>query len=347
MKIMNNSTENLVRENIKKLVPYSSARSEFKGTAGIFLDANENPYGTYNRYPDPFQLALKEKLAVTKGIRPEQLFLSNGSDGIVDMSYRIFCEPGKDKALTFAPTFGMYTVAAALNNVTLIKVPLDADFQIAVETFKPYLADPHLKLVFLCSPNNPTGNHMHREAIDFVLDNFNGIIILDEAYIDFSTRASYTAKLAQYPNLVILQTMSKAWGLAGGRVGMAIMNEHLVAYYNKIKTPYNVSSINQETALKVLNEKAEYDKNLAAILAEKNRVITALENNSLIQKIYPSDTNFLLVKVADANKLYTQLTQHQIIVRNQDRVIKKCLRITIGTPEENTKLIEALQAINT
>ncbi len=336
--------EDLVRENIKKLVPYSSARSEFKGS-GILLDANENPYGQYNRYPDPFQLELKAKLASVKSVRPEQIFLGNGSDGIVDLTYRIFCEPGKDKALSFPPSFLMYDVAANINAVDLIKVPLTENFQINRQDLEPHLNNPDLKVIFICSPNNPTGNLMHTEDIDYILNRFKGIVVLDEAYIDFSEQASYSSKLDQYPNLVILQTLSKAWGLAGGRLGMALMSPELVHFYNKVKTPYNISAINQEYALKTLDDVALFKTHLNAILEEKKKVVTALENSPLIKKVYPSDTNFMFVEAYNGPQLYQDLIAHNIIVRNQDRVRKNCLRITTGSPEENIKLFEALTAL--
>lgn len=337
--------DQFIRQNIKDLVPYSSARSEFKGTNGIFLDANENPYGAHNRYPDPFQLTLKEALAKEKGVRPEQLFLNNGSDGIVDMTYRVFCEPHQDKALCFPPTFGMYMVAAALNNVALITIPLDHEFQIKREELDQHLNDENLKVIFLCSPNNPTGNLMRQEDIDYVLDNFKGIVILDEAYIDFSARETYLRKIDDYPRLIVLQTMSKSWGLAGARLGIAVMSEELVHYYNKVKTPYNVPSLTQKAALDALANRAVFEENMTTILAEKAVLLKAFETSPVIKKIHPSDTNFLLVEVNDAEAVYNELIKHNLVVRNQDKVIKNCLRITVGTPEENKKLIAVLKTI--
>lgn len=335
--------DKFVRKNIQKLIPYSSARSEYKGANGIFLDANENPWGRYNRYPDPFQVNLKEKIAEVKGIQPEQLFLGNGSDGIVDMTYRIFCEPQVDKALTFPPTFGMYTVAAGLNNVELIKEPLDENFLINRATLDKHLQDPSIKLLMMCSPNNPTGNLMRKEDIDYVLDNFKGIVVLDEAYIDFTTRDSYIKKLADYPRLIILQTMSKSWGLAGARLGMAISNPEIIHYYNKVKTPYNISTLNQEAALDVLeNQQAEIQQRKETILSEKKRVLDAISSSKSIVKIYPSDTNFFLAEVTDAAATYEKLLKGNVIVRNQHKVIPNCLRITIGAPEENDRLIQFL-----
>lgn len=343
---MKTTIAQLVRENIKALIPYSSARAEYKGKSGLFLDANENPFGSYNRYPDPFQKKLKKKIAEMKSLRPEQVFLGNGSDGIVDLTYRIFCEPHQDKALIFPPTFGMYKVAAALNNIELLQLPLDDEFQMKIEDFKPYLADSRIKIVFICSPNNPTGNLMRQKDIEYILDNFKGIVVLDEAYIDFSEHESFSKRLDDYPRLVILQTMSKAWGLAGARMGMALMSEELLQYYNKVKTPYNVSSINQETALKALDEEERYRQNKAIILEEKEKMITAIKDLKLIKKIYPSDTNFLLVEVEDGNALYEQLIQQEIIVRNQNAVINNCMRITIGTPEENLRFLQVLTTLD-
>lgn len=342
---MAKTIDELVRDNIKKLVPYSSARAEYKGETGVFLDANENPYGTNNRYPDPYQLKLKEKLAQEKGLRPGQIFLNNGSDGIVDITYRVFCDPHRDKAICFTPTFGMYTVAAHLNEVELIKIPLNAKFQIDRQALESYISDQDVKLIFLCSPNNPTGNLMKKEDIDYVLDKFKGIVVLDEAYIDFSDRESYLKKLDDYPRLVILQTMSKSWGLAGVRVGIALMSEELLTYYNKVKTPYNVPSISQKAALEALENKDNFQKNLQIIADEKAKMIETLNQSALVKKIYPSDTNFLLVEVTDADKLYPQLIKRQLIVRNQNAVLKNCMRITIGKPEENKNLIQALQEI--
>lgn len=344
---MSKQVDQYVRETIKRLIPYSSARSEFEGKNGIFLDANENPYGSYNRYPDPFQWDLKRKLAEVKGVRPTQVFLNNGSDGIVDMCYRVFCDPGIDKALTFHPSFGMYTVAAGLNNVELIKLPFDDDFQIVQEDLEPYLSDKSIKMIMLCSPNNPTGNHMRMEDIDYVLDNFEGIVILDEAYIDFAERPSYLSKLDQYPQLVILQTFSKAYALAGARIGIAYMNEILVTYFNKVKTPYNLSTITQEIAIDALtNKQEEFKENLSRILSEKRRVQKALEEAKIIKKVYPSDTNFFFVEVEDGDDFYEKLVQHHIVVRNQNKVWKNCLRITVGNPDENTAFIKALEELS-
>lgn len=342
---MKESIKPFIRKNIIDLVPYSSARSEFKGSKGIFLDANENPYGKHNRYPDPFQLELKDKIAEVKNITPEQILLANGSDGIVDLTYRLFCEPGKDKALAFPPTFGMYTVASHINNVELIQIPLDEEFQINRYELENYINDEDLKIIFLCSPNNPTGNHLKTEDIDYILNNFKGVTVIDEAYIDFNDRPSYIKKLTEYPRLIVLQTLSKSWGLAGARVGMAIANEETIHYYNKIKTPYNVSSIDQEVALQTLQDQAGFEQNLQTILAEKEKMHKALKNSPLIKKIYPSDTNFFLIEVEDGELFYEQLVEKEVIVRNQHNILPNCLRITVGKPEENELFFEVLKEI--
>ena len=253
--------ENKIRENIKNLKPYSSARDEFSGSEGVFLDANENPYGNFNRYPDPHQSELKEIIASVKEVRPENIFLGNGSDEAIDIAYRIFCEPGLDRALIFTPTYGMYEVAAGINNIQIENMPLNKVFQINLDLVKPLLADENLKLIFICSPNNPTGNTISREDIEFILTHFNGIVIIDEAYIDFSQAESYILSIKKYNNLIVLQTFSKAWAMAGARIGMAFSNERIINYFNIIKPPYNISSLNQQAVIKKLNEIEIYQKN--------------------------------------------------------------------------------------
>lgn len=342
---MSSSIESLVRPNIRTVIPYSSARSEFKGNGGIFLDANENPWGSNNRYPDPFQTQLKEALAKLKGLTTDQIYLNSGSDAIADMIYRIFCEPGKDKAIHFPPTFGMYTVAANINDVTLISLPLDKHFQMVRSSVSPYLSDSTVKIIFVCSPNNPTGNHMRVEDIDYLLEHFKGIVVIDEAYIDFSDRPSYSLQLDKYPRLIVMQTMSKSWALAGARVGMALANPEIITYFNKIKMPYNVSSISQQAALAALADKAGFQQHLDTILSEKKRVRHGLRKAPTVVNIFPSDTNFLLVQVTDAPKVYEALVANQLIVRNQHKTIPNCLRITIGSPEENDLLLQAFEAL--
>jgi histidinol-phosphate aminotransferase len=335
----------LVRENVLNLTPYSSARDEFSGKTGIFLDANENPYGSLNRYPDPYQRELKKKISEVKGIREEKIFLGNGSDEIIDLILRIFCNPGADKMLTFTPTYGMYEVSAAINDLSVIKIPLDTDFQIDVQKAGKYFSDPKLKIVFICSPNNPTSNSMKYEEVVRLLTAFNGIVIIDEAYIDFSEQASFTKLLDKYSNLIVMQTFSKAFGLASVRVGMAFCSEEIVSLFNKMKPPYNISSINQLAVLKKLEHLEEYKKQVLMIRSERERLASLLGKIKLAEKVFPSDANFLLVKVKDANKLYHILVEDNIIVRNRTSVIENCLRITVGKKSENNQLIKALKAI--
>ncbi|MCT4011343.1 histidinol-phosphate transaminase [Elizabethkingia anophelis] len=338
----NFNLENLVRPNILKLKPYSSARDEYKGSTGIFLDANENPFGNLNRYPDPYQKEVKEKLSALKSIPVSQIFLGNGSDEVIDLVFRIFCTPGRDKALVFTPTYGMYEVSANINDTELLQLPLNSDFQIDKESILPFLTDENLKLIFICSPNNPTGNSI--ENVDLILENFNGIVFVDEAYIDFSTQKSWAEKLSQYPNLIISQTFSKARGLAAVRVGIAYSSPEIIALFNKTKPPYNVSQLNQEAALIALLDDKRYQSEIKTILGEKERLEKELLQLSVIKKIYPSDANFILVEVNDADGIYNNLVQQKIITRNRNSVIAACIRITIGTTEENNQLIAALKA---
>jgi len=343
---MKNNLEQLVRKNIWNLAPYSSARDEYEGKEGVFLDANENPFGTYNRYPDPQQAELKKQLASLKNVFPNQIFLGNGSDEVIDLAFRIFCEPNKDKALTFTPTYGMYEVSANINAVEVIKLPLNAVFQIDRKSLEPYFSDPNLKLIFICSPNNPSGNLIQSEDIEFILENFNGIVIIDEAYIDFCPEATFAAKLNQYPNLIISQTLSKAWGLAGIRLGIAFMSDALLQFFNKVKPPYNISSANQKIALEALLNTTEFELNVKQILFEKAKMIQELQMIKLVKNIYPSDANFLLVEVENANAVYAELVQQKIIIRNRNTVVANCVRITIGTAEENKKLVNALKTMS-
>ena len=339
------SLEKIVRKNIQKLKAYSSARDEFKGTAEVYLDANENPFGTLNRYPDPKQTKIKERLSAIKKVENNQIFIGNGSDEVIDLGFRIFCEPGKDKALTFSPTYGMYDVSASINDVELIKQPLVNDFQISLNQLQPYLDMEDVKIIFICSPNNPTGNCFEDETIQYILDNFNGMVIIDEAYIDFSTRDSYATQLANYPNLIVSQTFSKAWGLAGARVGVAYANSKVIDLYNKIKPPYNVSTLNQEAIIASLDNISLYETNKNTIINEKNRLMNEFKNIKLIKKIYPTEANFILIEVTDANAVYNTLVTKKIITRNRDSLVNNCLRITVGSKEENTQLITALKSI--
>jgi histidinol-phosphate aminotransferase len=335
--------EKIVRENVKSLVPYSCARDEFTGTEGTFLDANENPYGKLNRYPDPYQRELKKAISKTKGIVAGKIFLGNGSDEIIDLSYRIFCNPGTDKSLIFTPTYGMYEVSAAVNNITVIKVPLDENFQINLNGVKPYLSDKNIKLIFICSPNNPTGNCMDPEAVEKIISGFEGIVVIDEAYIDFTDKPSFINLLDKYRNLIVMQTFSKAMGLAAIRVGMAFADPSIVRYFNKMKPPYNISTINQKTALKKLEKNGESKSQVEKIITERERLIKKLSELELTEFIYPSDANFVLVKVSNADGIYNKLVDSGIIVRNRNSIVRNCLRITVGKREENNRLINALK----
>ncbi len=337
--------EKIVRSNIQQLKAYSSARDEFKGVADVYLDANENPFGTLNRYPDPQQIRIKEKLSEIKKANLDQIFVGNGSDEVIDLAFRIFCEPGKDKALTFSPTYGMYDVSAGINNIELIKQPLLADFQINLNQLQPYLEMDDVKLIFICSPNNPTGNIINKDDIIYILKNFNGVVIIDEAYIDFSTKESFINEIKNYPNLIVSQTFSKAWGLAAVRVGTAYANSNIIDLYNKVKPPYNVSSLNQKAVLVSLNNQTKFGIERNIILIEREKVIDQLSKIPMVKKIYPTEANFVLIEVEGADKLYKDLVEEKIITRNRNTVINNCLRITIGSPEENQKLINTLEEL--
>jgi histidinol-phosphate aminotransferase len=332
----------LVRENVKKLIPYSCARDEFKGKTGVFMDANENPYGALNRYPDPYQKDLKGAIASFRGIEEEKIFLGNGSDEIIDLCYRIFCNPGTDKVLTFTPTYGMYEVSASVNDIEVLKIPLTSHFQIDIKKAEALFSDKNLKLIFICSPNNPTANSMNSMDVEYILSHFNGIVIIDEAYIDFSEKPSFIRVLNKYPNLILMQTFSKAFGLAGVRVGMAFSTPDIIQYFNKLKPPYNISTINQKEALSRLGKIDQYQKQVYKIKKEKERVSKILQGISVVKKVYPSDSNFLLVKVINANRIYNKLINKNIITRNRSSIVENCLRITIGKKSENDKLIKTL-----
>jgi histidinol-phosphate aminotransferase len=335
----------LVRPNIASLQAYSSARDEFKGKEGIFLDANENPFGNLNRYPDPQQKKLKKKLAELKGIESDIIFVGNGSDEVIDLAFRLFCNPGIDKALTFTPAYGMYAVSAAINNVELLEIPLNEVFQIELESVKFFLSDKHLKLIFICSPNNPTGNLIDKKSIEFILKKFNGIVIVDEAYIDFSEGESLINLIAQYNNLIVSQTLSKAWGLAAARIGLAYADIEIISFYNKVKPPYNVSELNQKAAIQTLKDRSFFEQNRMTILREKERLEFELNQLELVKKLYPSDANFLLIELENADEIYTALVNQRIITRNRNKQVANCIRISIGTEEENTKLLNALKNI--
>jgi histidinol-phosphate aminotransferase len=338
----------LIRPNIRKLVPYSSARNEFKGSASIFLDANENSLGSplikwYNRYPDPMQWELKKKLSTIKGIAPEHIFIGNGSDEPIDLLYRAFCEPGMDNVIVCPPTYGMYEVSANINNVTLKKVPLTAQFQLDLEGLEEAI-DSHTRIIWICSPNNPTGNALYREDIEIIINNFSGLVVIDEAYVNFSRYRSFIPDLADYPNLVVMQTLSKAWGLAALRIGMAFASKEIIEVFNKIKPPYNISEPTQELALQALDSMEDVNEMIRILVAERDQLALDLMKLPQVIQVYPSDANFLLVKMKDAKGLYLFLTEKGIVVRDRSSVMlcEDCLRITIGTPEENKRLLEAV-----
>jgi histidinol-phosphate aminotransferase len=335
----------LLRANIRSLQPYSCARDEFKGEASVYLDANENPYNApYNRYPDPLQWEVKELITKVKNVPVENIFLGNGSDEPIDLLYRAFCEPRIDNVVAIEPTYGMYKVSASINDVEYRKVLLDENFQFTADSL---LAATNLytKLIWLCSPNNPTGNSMDRKEIVKLLTSFEGIVVLDEAYIDFASEGSFSEFLSQYPNLVILQTFSKAWGSAAIRLGMAFASTEIIGILNKIKYPYNVNILTQKQALTALKNADQTKAWVKTLLAERTVLVQELEKLPLIQHIYPTDANFVLVKVADANAVYHYLVDKSIIVRNRNTVslCMGCVRITVGTPEENKTLLEELK----
>lgn len=343
--------EKTVRENIKSLVPYSSARNEFAGRADIFLDANENSFGSplarnYNRYPDPSQAKIKTKIAAEKRIESNEIFVGNGSDEAIDLLFRIFCEPKVDGVLICPPTYGMYEVSAAINDVRVERANLTEDFRLDREAIEK-ASDERTKLLFVCSPNNPTGNAFEKLEILSLAKNFGGILVVDEAYIDFSREKSLVSEINNFPNLVVLQTFSKAWGLAGLRVGLAFANKKIIELFNKVKPPYNVSQIAQEAIFRALENRERVDEMIAEIISEREKLIEKLQNFSFVTKIYPTDANFILVKTAAAEKIYKFLIKEKIVVRNRSRVemCEGCLRITVGTPEENEILLESLQKI--
>ena len=342
---MESSIERLVRPNILKLKPYSSARDEFKGAEAIFLDANENPYDSgFNRYPDPRQLLLKKVISELKNVGVENIFLGNGSDEAIDLLFRCFCEPGKDNVILPQPTYGMYEVSAGIQDIAMRKPLLNSDFTLDTKAILEQ-ADEHSKLLLLCSPNNPTGNVLAQGDIVYLLQNFKGIVVVDEAYIDFAPEKSVVPLLAKYPNLVILQTFSKAWGLAGIRLGMAFAHKDIIAVINKVKAPYNVNVLTQREALKALQQKELYQKNLNELLEQRKWVEQFLTIVPYVRHIYPSDANFILVKMDSPKGVYDYLTDKGIVVRDRSTttLCDGCLRITVGTPEENKALINAMK----
>lgn len=341
---------NLVRANVKVLKPYSSARDEFEDfdTANmVFLDANENPYQNgVNRYPDPQQSSVKAVLANNKGLNTNQILLGNGSDEVLDLLFRAFCEPKEDNVISLPPTYGMYGVLANINNVEHKEIILSEEFQPKVEAILEAVT-PNTKIIFLCSPNNPTGNSFTTESVTTILENFNGFVVIDEAYIDFSDKASWLAKLDQYPNLIITQTLSKAYGLAGIRLGICYGSPEVIAVLNKIKPPYNVNELTQQRALERLSNQSKIDNEIVSIIAQRDALLKVLKEVSFVEKIYPSEANFILAKVDNANKRYDELIAKGIVIRNRTTqpLCENCLRLTIGTEEENKKLMEALVSI--
>lgn len=333
------SIKSSIRENILTLSPYSSARDEYTGTEGVFLDANENPFGNLNRYPDPNQYRLKQILSAQKKVAIDNILIGNGSDEIIDLVQRVFGEPKEDAVIICPPTYGMYEVYANINNLKLISIPLTNDFQLNTDAILAEKA----KILYLCSPNNPTGNAL--ENLEFIIQNFNGIVFLDEAYIDFSEQPSLVEKIKQYPNLIVSQTFSKARGLAAARVGVAYASAEIIQVLSKVKPPYNISKLNQEAAINVLADDTVFKNNIALIIEEREKLKTKLLALEFVTKIYPSDANFLLVEMERSTEIFDALIEKQIITRNRNSVVKNTIRITVGTPKENELLLYTLQLI--
>lgn len=344
---MTKEISQLVRDNIRKLKPYSCARNEYKGEASVFLDANENPMNApYNRYPDPLQEELKGKIATLKNVRPTQIMLGVGSDEPIDLTIRIFCEPKEDNIVAIDPTYGMYQVCADINNVEYRKVLLNEDFSLDAGRVLN-AADGHTKVIFLCSPNNPTGNVLNRSEVQKIIANFDGILVMDEAYIDFCAEPSWLAELDRHPNLIVMQTFSKAWGLASVRCGMAFASEEIIGYFNKVKYPYNINLLTQQFVSAQLDHAGRKNEWVDMLLKQRDKLTKELQALPFVEKIYPSDANFLLVRVPDADKIYNQLVEKGIIVRNRNTIslCLGCLRITVGTEEENKALINELKQL--
>ena len=340
--------DKLVRPNIKTLKPYSSAKDEYKGAAKILLDANENSLGSpltkwYNRYPDPYQKQLKEKLAFVKQIAANQIFIGNGSDECIDILFRTFCEPGKDNIIICPPTYPMYEVSANINDITVQNAPLLSDYQLNVAHIEQ-LVNERTKIIWICSPNNPTGNSLDRIDIETILNHFDGIVVIDEAYINFSKQKSFVQSLIDYPNLVVMQTLSKAWGLAGLRLGMCFANPDIIGYMNKVKAPYNINIVTQELALQALEEVGQVNDMIKLLVDMRNALAQVIASMPHVIKVFPSDTNFILVKIPKARKLYEFLMSKGIIVRDRSALAlcEDSLRITVGTEQENTLLVDAM-----
>lgn len=344
----------LLRKHLLAVKPYSSARDEYTGSEGIFLDANENPYGSaglgqaYHRYPDPYQHEVKKAISSVKNVPAASIFLGNGSDEPIDLLIRAFCEPGHDRVMITPPTYGMYEVSAGINNVELVKVSLKPDFQLDLQAMLAAIS-PEVKVLFLCSPNNPSGNLLKKEEVLTMLNAFPGLVVVDEAYIDFASDAGFLPYLHRYPNLVVMQTFSKAWGLAGLRLGMAFASPEIVRILNRIKPPYNIAAPTQELALKALQNVVAKERMVADILEQKNRLEDMLRKLPLVEHVYPSDANFLLVRLPQPREVYQFLVNEKVIVRDRSNVIHchGCLRITVGTSEENDTLVKALSKITT
>ncbi|GGH68045.1 histidinol-phosphate aminotransferase [Filimonas zeae] len=346
------SLDKLIRNNIKGLSPYSSARDEFSGEAKVFLDANENSLGSplnkwYNRYPDPHQVKLKAAISQVKAVNTDRIFLGNGSDECIDLLYRCFCQPGKDNVIICPPTYGMYQVSAEINDVAIKKATLLDNYQLDLVHLEN-LVDENTKIIWLCSPNNPTGNCLNREDIEMVLNNFNGLVVVDEAYINFARQRSWVQELQEYPNLVVLQTFSKAWGLAGLRLGMAFASPEIVEVMDRVKPPYNINQVTQELALQALEEVGQVNDMIRLLVDMRDALAEVLVQLPNVEKVYPSDANFLLVKMKDARGIYNKLLEQGIVVRDRSNVklCEDCLRITIGTEQENTTLVDALNNLN-
>ncbi len=341
--------DKLIRPNIKTLKPYSSARSEYTGDASVFLDANENAFGSpldddFNRYPDPLQLKLKQELSQIKGVPVQNTFIGNGSDEVIDLAFRIFCEPGKSNVIICPPTYGMYKVCANINDVAIKEVNLTAGFQLDPDRILE-VKDKDTRIIFICSPNNPTGNNLNRLDIEMLLNNFQGIVLIDEAYINYSAQKSFIQELTEYENLIVMQTLSKAWGLAALRLGIAFASERIIELFNKVKPPYNINLASQQLGVQALSNISEVNDKIKLTLQQRNLLQQELPKFNFIKKVYSSDTNFILVKTDNADKLYQYLTNKKIIVRNRsmEPLCENCIRITVGTPAENEILLEALK----
>ncbi len=340
--------EKILRPHLINLIPYSSARDDFNGKARIYLDANENAYGStagniWNRYPDPYQKKLKERIASLKTVKPEQVFLGNGSDEPIDLLIRAFCIPATDHLITMPPTYGMYGVSAAINQVENVQIPLTREYELDLKAIVNKINE-HTKLIFICSPNNPTGNSLDPEAIKSIIGTTQGLVVLDEAYIDYSSRVGFLNQLDRFPNLVILHTLSKAWGMAALRLGMAFAHRDIIAVLNKIKPPYNISGPIQEMVLSALQRNSQKEKIVKQTLRQRDILKQMLLQDKKVMNVFASDANFLLVKLKNANQIYRKLINHEIIVRDRSKVLlcEDCLRITVGTPEENKELVEVL-----